>query len=186
MSMIVRARDIPDVVLVDPRPYEDERGAFFESWQQERYEIMVTRLPFRQDSVSVSQRGVVRGLHFQHPHDQGKLVSVLAGAAYDVAVDVRRGSPTFGKWVAEELSAGNRLQLWIPPGFAHGLQALVDGTVFHYKCTDIYHPEAERTVHYADPALGIPWPIGPAITNARDGAAPRLADLPPEALPAHP
>jgi len=176
---------IPEVLLIEPRGFEDARGAFVETWQFERYREAVTPLAFVQDNVSVSRRGVVRGLHFQHPHGQGKLIGVLAGAAWDVAVDVRRGSPTFGRWVAEELTEANRRQLWIPAGFAHGFQALSDGVVFHYKCTDTYHPECERTVLWSDPALAIPWPVADAVVAAKDAAAPLLADLPPEHLPSY-
>jgi len=176
---------IPEVLLIEPRGFEDARGAFVETWQLARYSEAVTPLTFVQDNVSVSRRGVVRGLHFQHPHGQGKLVMVLAGAAWDVAVDVRRGSPSFGRWVAEELTEGNRRQLWIPAGFAHGFQALSDGVVFHYKCTDTYHPECERTVLWSDPALAIPWPVADAVVAAKDAAAPLLADLPPEHLPSY-
>jgi dTDP-4-dehydrorhamnose 3,5-epimerase len=176
---------IPEVLLIEPRGFEDARGAFVETWQLARYSEAVTPLSFVQDNVSVSRRGVVRGLHFQHPHGQGKLVMVLAGAAWDVAVDVRRGSPSFGRWVAEELTEGNRRQLWIPAGFAHGFQALSDGVVFHYKCTDTYHPECERTVLWSDPALAIPWPVADAVVAAKDAAAPLLADLPPEHLPSY-
>jgi dTDP-4-dehydrorhamnose 3,5-epimerase len=177
---------LPDVLLIEPRVYEDERGWFFEAWQEGRYAREVSRETFVQDSLSVSRRGVVRGLHLQHPHPQGKLVTALAGAVFDVAVDLRRGSPTFGRWVSAELSAANRRQMWIPAGFAHGFQALADGTVFSYKCTDTYHPESERTVRYSDPAIGVPWPLADQIVSARDRAAPLLADLPVEALPAAP
>jgi dTDP-4-dehydrorhamnose 3,5-epimerase len=176
---------IPGVLVIEPRSFEDARGAFVETWRLERYREAVTPLPFVQDNVSVSRRGVVRGLHFQHPHGQGKLVGVLAGAAWDVAVDVRCGSPTFGGWVAEELTEANRRQLWIPAGFAHGFQALSDGVVFHYKCTDTYHPECERTVLWSDPALAIPWPISAAVVAPKDAAAPSLADFPPEHLPSN-
>jgi dTDP-4-dehydrorhamnose 3,5-epimerase len=173
---------LPDVVLIEPRVFSDERGAFFEMWREERYSSLAGA-PFRQDNVSVSRRGVVRGLHFQHPRDQGKLVSVLAGAAFDVVVDVRRGSPSFGKWVAEELSAANRRQLWIPPGFAHGFQALEDDTVFLYKVTELYAPDCERTIRPDDPALAIAWPLPPALLAPRDAAAPLLAAIPPGHLP---
>lgn len=182
--MKVTPLQISDVLLVVPDVFEDDRGYFFETWQQERYGRDVTRQEFVQDSLSVSRRGVVRGLHFQHPHAQGKLVTALAGAAFDVAVDVRRGSPTFGRWVAAELSAANRRQMWVPPGFAHGFQALEDGTVFSYKCSDVYHPECERTVRYSDPAIGVSWPLPDPVASARDRSAPLLADLPTEALPA--
>lgn len=176
---------LAEILLVEPRSFEDTRGAFLETWQLARYCEAVTPLAFVQDNVSVSRRGVVRGLHFQHPHGQGKLVGVLAGAAWDVAVDVRRGSPTFGRWVTQELTDANRRQLWIPPGFAHGFQALTDGVVFHYKCTDTYRPECERTVLWSDPALAIPWPISAAVVAPKDAAAPLLERLPAEHLPTY-
>lgn len=175
---------LPDIIVAEPRVFEDRRGRFFEAWQVERYAQAGIDARFRQDSVSISRRGVIRGLHFQHPHDQGKLVTVLHGAAFDVAVDVRRGSPTFGRWAAQELSAANAQQLWIPPGFAHGFQALADETVFHYKVTELYDLASERTVNYADPRIGIPWPLPEAMVSPRDAAAPALADLPADALPA--
>jgi len=176
---------LAEILLVEPRSFEDARGAFLETWQLARYCEAVTPLAFVQDNVSVSRRGVVRGLHFQHPHGQGKLVGVLAGAAWDVAVDLRRGSPTFGRWVTQELTDANRRQLWIPPGFAHGFQALTDGVVFHYKCTDTYHPECERTVLWSDPALAIPWPISAAVVAPKDAAAALLERLPAEHLPTY-
>ena len=181
--MKVTPTEIPEILLVEPRWTDDVRGALAEVWRAERYGAEVTSLAFVQDNVSFSRRGVVRALHFQHPHGQGKLVSVLSGAVYDVAVDVRRDSPTFGRWVEQALSAENRGQLWIPPGFAHGFQALTDGVVFHYKCTDLYHPESERSVRWDDPALGIPWPLKDAVLSKRDASAPLLAQIPPEHLP---
>jgi len=183
--MKVTPAALPEILLVEPRAFADSRGAFLETWHAARYGGAVTPLAFVQDNVSVSRRGVLRGLHFQQPHAQGKLVGVLAGAAWDVAVDIRRGSPTFGRWVAEELSEGNRCQLWIPPGFAHGFQALTEGAVFSYKCTDVYRPECERTVRWDDPDLAIPWPIHPPVMAAKDAAAPVLADLSPEHLPSY-
>jgi dTDP-4-dehydrorhamnose 3,5-epimerase len=173
---------LPGVLVLEPRVFRDERGSFRETWLAERY-LAVTPLPFAQDNVSASRRGVVRGLHFQQPNAQGKLVSVLAGSAYDVAVDVRRGSPTFGRWVAEELSQENGRQLWIPGGFAHGFQALADDTILLYKCTDVYHPECERTALWSDPALAIPWPLAGAIVARKDAAAPPLGRIPAEHLP---
>ena len=181
--MKVQPLAIPDILLIEPRVFADERGKFFEMWQEERYRSKGMELRYVQDSVSRSARGVIRGLHFQHPHDQGKLVSVLHGSAWDIAVDVRIGSATFGKWVAEELSDANHRQLWIPPGFAHGFQALAEDTVFSYKVTDTYHPESERTIRYDDPALAIPWPLANGIVSPRDAAAPLLAALPREQLP---
>jgi len=169
---------------VEPRIATDDRGQFLELWRQEHYADL-TPSPFVQDNLSVSRRGTVRGLHFQHPRGQGKLVGALAGAAWDVAVDVRRGSPRFGQWVGVELSAANGHQLWIPPGFAHGFQALADGTVFWYKCTETYAPECERIVHWADPDLGITWPLSDALISPRDAAAPRLGAMGPGTLPSY-
>jgi len=179
----VQRTGLPDVLVIEPRVFADARGAFFEGWQRGRYAEHLGDLPFVQDSVSVSRRGVLRGLHLQHPFGQGKLVSVLSGEAFDVAVDVRRGSPTFGRWVGETLSAANHRQLWIPPGFAHGFQALTDDVAFLYKCTEIYHPEAELTVRWSDPDIGIAWPLSDAIVSPRDAAAPLLREVPAERLP---
>ena len=184
--MKVVPTEIPDVLLIEPRVFPDARGEFFEAWRDERYREALGGAAFVQDSVSVTRRGVVRGLHFQQPFAQGKLVTVLSGAVLDIAVDVRRGSPTFGRWVAEELSAANHKQLWIPAGFAHGFQALADGTVFSYKMTETYHPESERVVNYADPAIGISWPLPVTTVAPKDAAAPMLSGLPPEFLPVYP
>lgn len=169
--------ELPEVILFSPTVISDGRGVFFEAWRQERYAAVTAGLTFVQDSVSVSRRGVLRGLHLQHPHAQGKLVSVLRGAAFDVAVDVRRESPTFGHHVAVTLDAENRRQLWIPPGFAHGFQALVDDVIFHYKCTDTYRPDCEITVRWNDPDIGIAWPIAEPSLSARDGGAPSLGEV---------
>lgn len=181
--MRVTPTALPDVLVIEPRVFRDERGAFRETWHVEGYS-QVTALPFVQDNVSFSRRGVVRGLHLQEPHAQGKLVTVIAGAAFDVAMDLRRGSPTFGHWVAEELSEENGRQLWIPPGFAHGFQALADGTILSYKCTEVYHAECERTVLWSDPALAIRWPLPGVLVAAKDTAALPLAQIPAEQLPA--
>jgi dTDP-4-dehydrorhamnose 3,5-epimerase len=131
-----------------------------------------------QDNFSRSSKGILRGLHFQEPNAQGKLVQVLAGAVYDVAVDIRRGSPTFGRWVGVELSADNRRQLWVPPGFAHGFCVLSESADFHYKCTDFYSPTSEHGIAWNDPDLGIPWPVTSPLLSAKDSAAPRLKDAP--------
>ena len=170
------------VLVLEPRVFADERGAFVETWNAERYAALGIEGPFVQDNVSVSKRGVVRGLHFQNPNPQGKLVSVLHGAVYDVAVDLRVGSETFGEWVGVELSAENGRQMWIPEGFAHGFQALADGTVFSYKCTAYYSPADERSLRWDDPALGIAWPLAEPIVSAKDAAAPVLMGLPEEQL----
>jgi dTDP-4-dehydrorhamnose 3,5-epimerase len=177
---------LPEVLRIEPRVFGDARGSFCEVWHAERYRREVTPLAFVQDSVSVSRRGVLRGLHYQHPHAQGKLAMVLEGEAYDVAVDIRVGSPTFGRWVGEELSATNGRQLWIPPGFAHGFQALTERVVFAYKVTDVFVAEADRVIRYDDPAIGIPWPLPQPIVSAKDAGARRLADVPRDHLPTFP
>ncbi len=181
--MNVLATALPDVLVIELAAFPDERGLFFESWHDERYAPVIGHRVFRQDSVSVSRRGVLRGLHYQHPNGQGKLLSVLRGAVFDVAADLRRGSPSFRRWVGEELSADNRRQLWIPPGFAHGFQALDDGVILHYKCTELYHPASYRCVRWDDPDIGIAWPLPGVLLSLRDAAAPRLRDMPDELLP---
>jgi dTDP-4-dehydrorhamnose 3,5-epimerase len=170
---------LPEVLLIEPRAYEDARGLFFESFNANSFaEAVATGMDFVQDNQSVSKRGVLRGLHYQlPPHAQGKLVRVAFGEIFDVAVDVRRSSPNFGRWVGQHLSAVNRLQLWIPAGFAHGFVALSEGAEVLYKTTDFYHHAAERALRWNDPALGIDWPAGLApILSDKDAAAPRLAD----------
>ena len=175
--MIVSPTRLPEVLVIEPRVFSDERGYFFESWADARYAGQGIPGPFVQDNISRSVRGILRGLHLQNPHAQGKLVSALAGEVFDVAVDVRRGSPRFGQWAGEILSDRNRKQLWVPPGFAHGFCVLSDDAIFHYKCTDTYHPESEMSVLWNDPAIGIDWPVTSPTLNAKDGNAPRLADL---------
>ena len=168
---------IPDVVRIVPRVFPDERGVFWESLKRSDFAAFGIELDVVQVNESISRRGTLRGLHYQlPPHAQGKLVRVLAGAAWDVALDLREGSPTFGRHVAVELSADNRHLLWIPPGFAHGFCALEDGTHFLYLQDAEYRPEAERGVHPLDPALGIAWPL-PAeelLLSAKDNALPPL------------
>lgn len=151
---------IPDVLVIEPRVFGDARGFFFESFNQQAFdEATGTSYRFVQDNHSRSSRGVLRGLHYQlPPHAQGKLVRVVRGAVWDVAVDIRRGSPTFGQWVGEELSEENQRQLWIPPGFAHGFAVLSDSADFLYKTTDYYDPPSERGIAWDDPRLAIAWP----------------------------
>jgi dTDP-4-dehydrorhamnose 3,5-epimerase len=149
-----------------------------ELFHEKRYAEAGLPGPFVQDNFSRSAKGILRGLHFQQPHAQGKLVQVFAGAVYDVAVDIRRGSPTFGRWVGVELSADNRRQLWVPPGFAHGFCVLSESADFHYKCTDFYSPASEHGIAWNDPELGIPWPVKSPLLSPKDSAAPRLKDAP--------
>lgn len=157
--MRVRPLDIPDVLLIEPKVFSDERGFFLETYQAERYAEAGIRGPLVQDNVSRSRQGTVRDLHLQRPHDQGKLVSVLKGEVFDVAVDVRVGSPSFGRWVGALLSAHNHHQTYVPPGFAHGFCVTSDYAMFAYKCSVVYHPDCELGVAFDDPEIGIPWPI---------------------------
>lgn len=178
-------RTLPDVLLFEPPVFRDARGAFRELHNQERYAAAGLAARFVQDNLSHSDRHVLRGLHLQHPRGQGKLVTVLDGAVYDVAVDVRRGSPTFGRWAGYELTAENAHQLWIPPGFAHGFLVLGERALFAYKCTDVYQPANELSVRWDDPALGIEWPVAAPVLSPKDADAPRLADIPADRLPAY-
>lgn len=158
--MIVTPTAISDVLLIEPRVFGDERGFFYESWNAAAFADAGLDQRFVQDNHSRSARGVLRGLHYQRTDPQGKLVRVTAGRVFDVAVDLRRSSVTFGQWVGVELSAANRLMLWIPPGFAHGFLALEPGTEFLYKCTSYYDPADEHCLRWDDPDLGIDWPLG--------------------------
>jgi dTDP-4-dehydrorhamnose 3,5-epimerase len=178
------AQSLPEVLLIKPRIFQDDRGRFFETWRDSDYRENGMG-PFVQDNISVSHRGVLRGLHLQQPHAQGKLVTALRGRIFDVAVDVRVGSPDFGRWVGLELSEENGWQLYIPTGFLHGFVALTDEVIFSYKCTAYYMPEAELTVRWNDPALAIEWPEAGPKVSARDAAAPLLSDFPETALPAY-
>lgn len=176
--------EIQEVVVIEPAVFADERGWFMESHNEHRFEdaLVALGLPaprrFVQDNHSCSARGVLRGLHYQlPPHAQGKLVRVVQGRAFDVAVDIRRGSPTFGRWVGVELSAHNHRQMWIPEGFAHGFVALEDDTHFLYKTTDYYAKDSERAIRWDDPAIGIAWPVldGAPSLAPKDADAPTLA-----------
>lgn len=178
---------IPDVVLIEPKVFGDARGFFFESFNQRAFnEATGTDHQFVQDNHSRSSKGVLRGLHYQIQQPQGKLVRVVQGAVFDVAVDVRRSSPTFGQWVGVELSAENHRQLWVPPGFAHGFLVLSDSADFLYKTTDYYAPQYERAIAWNDARIGIVWPAthdgASPLLSAKDGAAPLLAGLGPEEL----
>lgn len=175
---------LPGVMLVEPQVFGDARGFFLELHQRERYEAHGIGVGgFVQDNFSSSRRGVLRGLHLQNPSPQGKLVGVLAGEVFDVAVDVRLGSPTFGKWVGVLLSGDNHHQLWLPPGVAHGFAVTSEQALFWYKCTTLYAPKAELVVKWDDPAIGIEWPITEAPSlSARDQAGIPLADVPRDRL----
>jgi len=172
-----QATPLPGVVLIEPDVYRDGRGFFLETWHERKYAEAGIRGPFVQDNHSHSLRGTLRGLHAQARRPQGKLVRAVEGAMFDVAVDIRPGSPDFGRWYGVELSGENFRQLWIPPGFAHGFCVLSERVHVEYKCTEFYDREDEIAVAWNDPAIGIAWPTDAPILSARDAAAPRLAAL---------
>lgn len=177
--MNITKTDIEGLLIIEPDIYQDERGHFLESYNADRYRDAGIKVSFVQDNLSVSKKGVVRGLHYQAPpFDQGKLVSVLHGRVMDVAVDIRVGSPTYGKHVMVELSALNHRQFWIPAGFAHGFVALEDDTIFSYKCTQPYSKEHDRGIRYDDPAIGIIWGVNNPIISEKDKQHPFLKDIP--------
>lgn len=183
--MKVSQTDIPGVVIIEPRVFEDARGYFFESYNKKDFDAQLCPVDFVQDNESRSTYGVVRGLHYQKGrHSQSKLVRVLQGRVLDVAVDIRRGSPTFGKHVAVELSGENKRQLFIPRGFAHGFAVLSPEAVFQYKCDNFYAPGAEGAIAWNDPALGIDWgiPVHDVVLSEKDSRHPLLADCPAEDL----
>jgi dTDP-4-dehydrorhamnose 3,5-epimerase len=170
------------LLIIEPDVFGDHRGFFAESWNRQRYRDAGVDFDFVQDNFSLSKRGTLRGLHFQNPVAQGKLVSVWQGEVWDVAVDIRRGSPTFGRWEGTTLSADNKRQFFLPPGFAHGFVVVSETALFHYKCTAPYAKEHERGFRWNDPAVGIKWPVDNPLLSARDAAAPPLSELPPEFL----
>ena len=177
--MKVTPQAIPEVLLIEPRRFGDARGFFSEVWKRSALREAGLDAEFVQDNHSLSRRDTLRGLHFQVARPQGKLVRVIEGAIWDVAVDIRRGSPTFGQWTAVVLSAENKRHFWIPEGFAHGFVALADDTRFLYKTTDFYARDCERAIRWNDPAIGIAWPEGiQPLLAAKDAAAPALRDAP--------
>jgi dTDP-4-dehydrorhamnose 3,5-epimerase len=178
----VHATALSGVLLLEPRVFRDSRGFFAETWHRERYAQLGIGAHFVQDNVSFSRRGVLRGLHYQNPSAQGKLVSVLQGEVFDVAVDLRRGSPTFARWVGIELSAENLRQLWIPEGFAHGFVVTSETALFSYKCTEFYRPEHERSLRWNDPEIGIEWPVPEPVLSPKDAEAPLLREVPESSL----
>jgi dTDP-4-dehydrorhamnose 3,5-epimerase len=174
----MRALRIPEVRVFEPRVFADDRGSFIEAWNTRTLGVAGLHENFVQDNLVHSQRGVVRGLHYQMGHPQGKLVRCVAGEIFDVAVDLRKSSATFGESVAEILSRENGFSMWIPPGFAHGYAVVSESASVYYKCTQFYEPGGERTLRWDDPALGISWPLeqlGALLMNARDADAPLLS-----------
>lgn len=177
--MIIRESTLPGLLIIEPKVFEDARGYFFESYNVKELKAAGIDAEFVQDNQSLSQYGVLRGLHYQlAPFAQSKLVRVLEGSVWDVAVDIRKSSPTFGKYFGIELSAENKVQLFIPQGFAHGFAVTSPTAVFFYKCDSLYNPEAERGIHFNDPYLAIPWPIpeGSAIVSSKDKILPLFKD----------
>ena len=184
--MKVLQTELEGVLLIEPRVFNDSRGYFLEAYRETRYAEAGIHGPFVQDNLVKSERRVLRGLHLQNPHGQGKLVQALEGEIFDAAVDVRPGSPTFGKWCAATLSAANHRQIFVPPEFAHGYVVLSDGALISYKTTEVYAPDAELVVAWNDPEIGIDWPVADPILNERDGTAPRLSETPQARLPRYP
>ena len=174
---VLRPPELPELAVIRPDVHGDARGFFVETFHLERYREVGIGLPFVQDNLSVSGPGILRGLHFQHPHAQGKLVRVVEGEVFDVAVDIRVGSPRFGRWFGARLTAESQRQLWIPPDFAHGFVTLGGGARFSYKCTDHYHPECDHTLRWDDPAVGIEWPLETPELSAKDRSGSTLAEL---------
>ena len=181
--MKVTETALPGVLIIEPKVFPDARGFFVETYNKERYSASGIEVDFVQDNLSFSSRGVLRGLHYQKPHAQGKLVYVLQGEVWDIAVDIRHGSPKFGEWTAVTLSSENKKQFYVPPGFAHGFCVLSETALFTYKCTDFYHPECDAGVRWDDPDLGINWPITAPILSEKDGKLPFLRDIPVGRLP---
>jgi dTDP-4-dehydrorhamnose 3,5-epimerase len=180
--MNVLPTTLPDVYLIEPKVFGDARGYFFETFQMQRYKAGGLPDQWLQDNLSFSAKGILRGLHLQNPYPQGKLVSVLKGRVFDVAVDVRLGSPHFGQWVGVILDDENKRQLYVPPGFAHGFVVMDEGTIFTYKCTEYYHPETELSIAFDDPDLGISWPVSQPSLSKKDKEGLRLKDIPKERL----
>ena len=176
---------LPGVIIIEPKVFGDARGFFMETYNAERYRDAGVKEEFVQDNLSQSRKNILRGLHFQKPMEQGKLVQVLSGEVYDVAIDIRYGSPTFGQWEAVVLNSENKKQFYIPPGFAHGFVVTSEQALFMYKCTDFYNPAGECTIAWDDPELGIPWPVQSPILSSKDSVGCYLKDLSQSELPAY-
>lgn len=181
--MKVSRTKLQGVFIIDPDVFADPRGYFLETWAYRRYADAGLPSIFVQDNLSRSAQGILRGLHLQHPHGQGKLVHVIHGEVYDVAVDVRAGSPTFGQWVGTTLTGDNHRQVYIPPGMAHGFCVVSEYALFSYKCTEAYHRESELGVIWNDPDIGIEWPVSDPQLSGKDAVFPRLREIPQDRLP---
>jgi len=180
---IWRDTKLPEIIVIEPSVFNDERGYFLETYQSIRYKEYGIESIFVQDNLSFSRRGVLRGLHYQHPHDQAKLVQVINGEIIDVAVDIRKDSKSFGQWTSVVLSEKNKRQIYIPAGFAHGFCVLSESAYVLYKCSDYYSPESEGGIIWSDPDLSIEWGIDEPILSEKDTSYPRLKDIPSKRLP---
>jgi len=181
--MNIQETKLPGVLILEPKVFSDDRGYFFETWNSTRYEQTGIQGPFVQDNISFSKKGILRGLHFQQPQSQGKLIQVLSGQVVDVVVDIRAGSPTYGQWIGEVLSESNHRQMYVPPGFAHGYCVTSETALFSYKCTDFYNPATEHGIIWNDPDIGIEWPTAQPVLSKKDAVYPRLKEFQPENLP---
>jgi dTDP-4-dehydrorhamnose 3,5-epimerase len=177
--------ELDGVVVIEPDVFGDERGYFLETYNQDRYQEFGIKADFVQDNMSFSTKGTLRGLHFQHPHGQAKLVQVLQGEIFDVVVDIRKGSPAFGRWFSEYLSDTNKKQIFIPEGFAHGFCVLSDTAIFQYKCSDFYAPECEGGILWSDPDLAINWPMEALVVSKKDAKFSYLKDIAEDILPSY-
>jgi dTDP-4-dehydrorhamnose 3,5-epimerase len=181
--MKTQKTELDGVLIIEPDVLDDQRGYFFETYQRQRYANAGINADFVQDNLSFSIKGTLRGLHYQHPHGQAKLVQVIQGEVFDVAVDIRRKSPTFGRWIGQHLSDENKKQIFIPEGFAHGFCVLSETALFHYKCSDFYAPECEGGIVWSDPDVGIDWPIDSPLVSEKDSKFSCLKDLSEDKLP---
>jgi dTDP-4-dehydrorhamnose 3,5-epimerase len=181
--MNVITTKLSGILIFEPRVFSDDRGVFMETWSKQRHADAGVAGDFVQDNISYSKKGVLRGLHFQSPHPQGKLVQALKGEVFDVAVDIRLGSATFGQWIGEVLSGENNRQMYVPPGFAHGFCVTSDEAVFSYKCTDYYNAPCEGGIRWDDPDIGIEWPVAEPLVSPKDEIFTRLCDFPKDKLP---
>ena len=181
--MNVHKTELDGVLIIEQNVFADQRGYFMETYQRERYADAGINADFVQDNLSFSKKGTLRGLHYQHPHDQAKLVQVIQGKVFDVVVDIRRESPTFGKWIGQYLSDKNNFQIFIPGGFAHGFCVLSDTALFHYKCSDFYAPESEGGIRWSDSDVAIDWPLEFPIVSEKDAKFSCLKDIAQDKLP---
>ncbi len=183
--MKTQKTELDGVLIIEPDVFKDQRGYFVETYQRQRYTDAGINVDFVQDNLSFSKKGTLRGLHFQHPHDQAKLVQVIQGEVFDVVADIRRESPTFGKWIGQYLSDENKLQIFVPEGFAHGFCVLSDTALFHYKCSDFYAPECEGGIRWSDPDVAIDWPLDSPIVSDKDAKFSCLRDIAQDRLPSY-